>query len=200
MIRYRPDPCHSPLSLSKNSGPIIVGQQDMGLIKALGNMSLSSCGGTVYSSTYADSPLSSPLCVQNSATHSFGMSEYQSEQSLSPIGDYDPGFTPRSSGHNSPWSPPYGQYPDFGIQPTSWPPFNPGAVGQERGTPLSSQVRSAHPLQQQRISGKPTGRQGHDYSGGHHNVVDVERIRLGTDVRTTVRVPSHACHSSWPVF
>lgn len=170
----------------------------MGLVKALGNMSLN--GGTVYSSTYADSPLSSPLCVPNSAAHSFGMSEYQSEQSLSPIGDYDPGFASRSSGHNSPWSPPYGQYPDFGIQTTSWPPFNPGTVGQERGTPLSSQVRSAHPLQQQRISGKTTGRQGHDYSGGHHNVVDVERIRLGTDVRTTVRVSSHACRSSWPKF
>lgn len=159
----------------------------MSLIKALGNMSLSSCSGTVYSSNYADSPLTSPLCVQNSATQSLGLSDYQSEQSLSPLGDFDPGFTPRSSGHNSPWSPPYGQYHDFGIQPTSWPPFNPGAVGQERGTPLSSHARSAHPLQQQRISGKPTGRQGHDYSGGHHNVVDVERIRLGTDVRTTVR-------------
>ena len=30
-------------------------------------------------------------------------------------------------------------------------------------------------------------RHNHEYASGHHNVVDVERIRQGLDVRTTVR-------------
>jgi hypothetical protein len=34
------------------------------------------------------------------------------------------------------------------------------------------------------------GRHTHDFASGHHNVVDVERIRRGLDVRTTVGLVS----------
>lgn len=143
-----------------------------------------------YNTDFLNSPLASPLFFPNSASLSFGShSECQKDQSLSSADDYAPGFTPRSSGQSSPWSPTYSPYSEFGMQSSPWAAFNPGAVGQERGTPLLPQVRSAHFLQQQRSSGKPAGRQSHDYSSGHHNVVDIERIRLGTDVRTTVGNP-----------
>lgn len=50
------------------------------------------------------------------------------------------------------------------------------------------QARVPYPIPQQRHSGKPVTRQGHEYGSAHHNVVDVERIRQGTDVRTTVSI------------
>lgn len=63
-----------------------------------------------------------------------------------------------------------------------------GTIGQERGqqirqpnfppTPFSPNRRTA-----MRMGG---GRNDHDYNSGHHNVVDVERIRHGLDVRTTI--------------
>ena len=48
------------------------------------------------------------------------------------------------------------------------------------------QARASYPVQQHRHIGKPVARQGHEYGSAHHNFVDVERIRQGTDVRTTV--------------
>ena len=143
----------------------------------------------IYNADYMNSPLASPLFYTNSANQSLGcVSECQNEQSLSSTEDYGSSFTPRSSGPSSPWSPVYSPYSDFGLLSPSWANFNPGVVGQERTTPILPQVRSGLFLQQQRSSGKPAGRHSHDYSSGHHNVVEVDRIRLGTDVRTTVGV------------
>lgn len=187
-MRYSPDLVDFPIQLLKNHGPLIIGQQDTSISKAFGNMNLSSCHD-IYNADYLNSPLASPLFYPNSTSQSLGcVSEYQNEYSLSSTEDYGSGFTPRSSGPSSPWSPAYSPYSDFGLRSPSWAAFNPGAVGQERATPLLTQVRSGHFLQQQRSSGKPAGRHSHDYSSGHHNVVEVDRIRLGTDVRTTVGV------------
>lgn len=75
--------------------------------------------------------------------------------------------------------------------------YGPGAIGQERGTVPSPQVRSGPYPQQQRGPLRVVGRQNNDYTSGHHNVVDVERIRRGLDVRTTVINPIFAtllCH------
>lgn len=61
----------------------------------------------------------------------------------------------------------------------------PGAIGQERG-----QLRHSRSHYGQQISGghitSRAGRSEQDYASGHHNVVDIERIRRGLDVRTTV--------------
>lgn len=188
-MRYSPDLGGFPLQLLKTHGPLIIGQQDTGISQAFERLNLSSCHD-IYSTDYSNSPLASPLFFPTSANQSFGcISEYQNEQSLSSTEDYGSGFTPRSSGPSSPWSPTYSPYSDFGLHSPSWA-FNPGAVGQERATPLLPHARSGHFLQQQRFSGKPAGRHSHDYSSGHHNVVEVDRIRLGTDVRTTVSVQS----------
>ncbi len=117
------------------------------------------------------------------------------------------GFIAQSSGSSPQWSPIYSPYPDFTLQSPSWtayspgaytsgsyspgiyPPcgYSPGAIGQERVVPQTPQPRTPYYLQQQRDLTKVAGRQNHDYASGHHNVVDVDRIRQGTDVRTTVR-------------
>lgn len=189
-MRYTPDLDQFPLQLLKHHGPYIIGQQDTDVTKAFGNVSLS-CDQDPYRTEFMNSPLASPLFYPKSASLSFGShSECQNEQSLPSTDEYGPGFTPRSSGQSSPWSPAYSPYSDFGMQSSSWAAFSPGVVGQERGIPFFPHIRSTQFLQQQRSSGKPAARQSNDYSSGHHNVVCIERIRLGTDVRTTVRNPS----------
>ena len=91
------------------------------------------------------------------------------------------------SNHSPFWSPNYGRFLNSGIQSPIWAAFNPGAIGQERGTPgLLHQRQGYHHPQQTRTQCKIGARQSHDYASGHHNVVDIDRIRQGIDVRTTV--------------
>lgn len=80
----------------------------------------------------------------------------------------------------------YENYPGYSIQLPSWMACGPGAIGQERATAPPAQVRSRPYPQQHRAPSRVVGRQNSDYTSGHHNVVDVERIRRGLDVRTTV--------------
>ena len=75
----------------------------------------------------------------------------------------------------------------FSIQGVSSVPllpwgYRPGVVGQER----FARARSSPVVSQQHYSPKSNNRMGPEYTSGHHNVVDVERIRQGLDVRTTV--------------
>ncbi|KAL9031920.1 MAG: hypothetical protein Q9196_000116 [Gyalolechia fulgens] len=77
--------------------------------------------------------------------------------------------------------------PPFGTQGRPWGAFNaasfgPGAIGQERISPLSPFDTLHHHSRAILRSG---GRHVREHSGGHHNIVDVERIRYGADVRTT---------------
>ncbi len=68
----------------------------------------------------------------------------------------------------------------------TWDMFGPGAIGQERGQIYQPQFRNGAYSPQRRGPPKFGGRHTHDFASGHHNVVDVERIRRGLDVRTTV--------------
>ncbi|SLM35773.1 meiosis protein mei2 [Lasallia pustulata] len=76
--------------------------------------------------------------------------------------------------------------PGYALQLPSWMAYGPGAIGQERGTAPPPQVRSGPYSLQHRGPARMVGRQNSDYTSGHHNVVDVERIRRGLDVRTTI--------------
>lgn len=186
-MRFTPDVARSSLGCFKSNGPLIVGESDSTIVRSFGNLTLGSCRG-IYNAEYLTSPLASPVFHPNSADRSLGYrSEFQSGQLIPSPEEHGQGFTPRSSSQSSPWSPGYSPYSDFGPH-SPWAALNPGAVGQERGSPHYPQARSGQYVHQQRSSGKSAGRQSHDFSSGHHNVVDVERIRLGTDVRTTVRV------------
>ena len=83
------------------------------------------------------------------------------------------------------WSPTYNPFTDFPQQSSIWSPLSPGAIGQERGTPLSSRTHQERYGQQRRSQGQIIRRYS-DNPSGHHNVVDIDHIRQGTDVRTTV--------------
>lgn len=87
------------------------------------------------------------------------------------------------------WSPTYNPFLDFPQQSPIWPPFSPGAIGQERGTPLLSCTHQERYGQQKRGQAQMLRRYNENPSG-HHNVVDIDRIRQGTDVRTTVTYPA----------
>lgn len=64
----------------------------------------------------------------------------------------------------------------------------PGTIGSERGAgfscPLYDNVRPQSVSKGHHM--KPRGYQQNEYASSHHNIVDVDRIRIGTDVRTTV--------------
>ena len=89
-----------------------------------------------------------------------------------------------------------------------WDVLGPGAIGQERGQTFQPQFRSGPYSPQRRGPPKFGGRHTHDFASGHHNVVDVERIRRGLDVRTTVWKPQPqtsqalltACRSCYETF
>lgn len=91
-------------------------------------------------------------------------------------------------GNGSLLSPHLRQYPAFNLQTPPWGAFHsvqygPGAIGQERHSPFTS----SNPVHQiPRNFLMPRGRHVREQSGGYHNVVDVNRIRQGADVRTTV--------------
>ncbi|KAI9810954.1 MAG: hypothetical protein M1827_005685 [Pycnora praestabilis] len=89
----------------------------------------------------------------------------------------------------------YPSYAHYGPAAGPWEQYGPGAIGQERGQPRYPQYQD-WPVPQQNQNGpwspqrrgphKAGGRQNNDRGAGHHNVVDVERIRRGLDVRTTI--------------
>ena len=108
-----------------------------------------------------------------------------------PPGTYDPSYTGFAARQNVPWNPYFQPYPVFGIPSPPWAAYGHGTIGQERDSTPFLPSRVGHPYQN-RGSVKQGGRQHHDYASGHHNVVDIDRIRQGTDVRTTVR-PSLPC-------
>ena len=186
-MRYKPQNHQLSSRGPRGHSPLIIGQQSTGLDKAFENMSLSNCYDN-HSNDFVNIPMAPPFVYPSSADQSLGYhGQYITEQSLSPPEDYLSAFTPRSSGPSSSWSPVNSPYSEYGLHSPIWTPYAPGTIGQERGVQALSQAHPGHFLQQQRSLGKLSGRQNHDHASGHHNVVDIERIRQGTDVRTTVR-------------
>ena len=76
--------------------------------------------------------------------------------------------------------------PHFGIPAPSWKQLSPGIMTSDHA-PVSRVPSCGNLIAgTYRNSPRITGRRDNDYLSGHHNVVDVERIRQGLDVRTTV--------------
>lgn len=187
-MRYRPDHDRFSCQFGNSQGPLIIGQEESGLERAFGSLNINNCGG-IYNDELLGPSFVSTLNYASPSNRSSGYQrEFIPEPLPSPPEIYTPSFTPRSSVPSPPWSPAYSPYSNYGFQSPAWPGYYPGTIGQERGAPILPQARASYPLQQQRHSGKPVARQGHEYGSAHHNVVDVERIRQGTDVRTTVSI------------
>ena len=72
----------------------------------------------------------------------------------------------------------------------SWQTCATAPVGQ-RMMPQNLQGHLGPVAQRQYGPYKNGPRHNHEFASGHHNVVDIERIRQGLDVRTTVRIQFH---------
>lgn len=171
----------------QSQGPLIIGQDETGLETALGNMTMNTPQPLMYGRDLWASPLLSPYFLTETPTRSFANHrELNGAQMPSPLDLQKSSYSGPESTDTSPYSPFFSPYVDYGLQSPPWSPYTPGAIGQERGVSMLSPYSGVHPYQQ-RSPSKYLGRSPHDYSSGHHNIVDIERIRQGLDVRTTVR-------------
>lgn len=183
VARYEPD-LEGPSS--KRHGPLIIRQKDAGPAATFKNMDYPevSALSSVYSITYSGLPQSGR--APNSLT--YRRQDLGGQHAPSPLNTFYQDSPSRGTLQSPIWSPMGNGSIDFSLQSPLYSPYSPGAIGQERGTPLSSNPRPGY-YNPQRANAKASGR---DYASGHHNVVDVDRIRQGIDVRTTVQ---STCHS-----
>ena len=180
---YQPDlegPTQHP---SKSPGPLIIGQETS-LESSFASMSpfdrLDTYGPeTSSSSSYSQHPYSTP--VSGSFAYRKDFSEQHTPSSHH---SYSQGYVGGSSDQSPFWSPNYSTLLNSGLQSPIWSTFN--TIGQEQGTPTLLHQRQGYYPQQYRGQNKTGGRQSHDYASGHHNIVDIDRICRGMDVRTTV--------------
>ena len=198
----------------KNQGPLIIGQEEPGrtdLETAFSNVSVNDQQPIVsrqpfisqqpmmtqqqpqvahqpllYPQMWAPTMVSPYYWPQLSNRSFSNHRELQRTHMPSPLNLQKSGYSAPESTETSPYSPFFSPYVDYGVQSPLWSPYTPGAIGQERGGSMLSPYSGIHPYQQ-RSPAKYLGRSPQDYSSGHHNVVDIERIRQGLDVRTTVR-------------
>lgn len=181
----------------RTQGPLIIGQEETGLENAFSNVALNATQPVntavpmMYPQMWAPQVVW-PYYWPQVGNRSFANHrELQGTQVPSPLNLQKSNYIGPESTETSPYSPGFSPYVDYGVQSPLWSPYTPatytlGAIGQERGVSMLSPYSSMHPYQQ-RSPAKYLTRSPHDYSSGHHNVVDIERIRQGLDVRTTVR-------------
>lgn len=188
VARYQPELEESTQRSTKIPGPLIIGQETS-LDISLGSMSLIDHRGNF------DPELSSPTSYSQHQYSTPGNRPFAYRKDLSgpdtpsSHGSYNHRYMGRNSDQISCWSPSFNSFSNFGLQSPVWSNYSPGTIGQERRVPSLPVNRQGY-VQQQRGQGRASGRQHHEYGSGHHNVVDIDRIRLGTDVRTTVSLSS----------
>ena len=193
--RHEPDLQDTSRQSPKRIGPLIIGEEDIGIDTALQKMSLTSSCTTTRQEIMRSA--SFPSFLESTPMHrSLTLrKDLSGQHTPSPL-DNSLNGCDRSSNRSSPfWSPTYGSGSGFGIPSSIWSSGSPGAIGQEREAILSPSLSGfyQHPLgngafdlQQQRSLYKG-GRRHNEHNIGSHNVVDVNRIRVGLDVRTTVK-------------
>ena len=167
-------------------GPLIIGQDEDDFDESLCRLNLDGVG-TIPASLQRDIRLekeytSPSLSVSGNNGHNTGQQEYQ---------HYAAAMTPPPDNTRCEFEPTAYQYrvaslglPNFGMPLLHWPQYRPGLPHHGRAVLPYVRPRVTH---QPRSLQKQITRQTNDYASGHHNVVDVERIRQGLDVRTTVR-------------
>ena len=185
VTHYTPDILSRCSSWGGNDGPPIISQEETGTHISHGTRAqynhLSFNGDVSYSNT------------------SLSASEFSSASSLS-LQDLDTcrTFSP-TSGHTFSFDQShYARNPrnnsfantcfNYESSVNSWETLGPGVVGQERAVTPTQQAHSYPSIYLPQRPAKSGLRQQHDYATGHHNIVDIERISQGLDVRTTVRI------------
>ena len=188
-MHYRPDFDPTPQRPIQRTGPLIVGQEDLGLEPDLRNLSLDVGFGSQrvsaenggISSRHFLTPTNKPLASRRGVTPQPLSSPMQPSSFQTLQG---------SPATQSPWSPLISPYSESSLQSPTWARYNIGTIGQERGMPLSPQYFLENGARNLRGSVKLPSRQFHEFPAAHHNIVDIERIRKGSDVRTTVSAPT----------
>jgi len=182
---YSPDLAKaSEPSAQANQGPLILGRDD-GLDQAMGSLSINEASRRSTYATYGSNATflpSEPSSAFTSATSGGVKSnEYQTPQSSADLAvPYSSDFPP------SPYGMPLYGYPQYGTPFLPLPAYNLGAVGQQQMMQVLPRSRMGPMPQNQHGPPKTGARHNLDHSSGHHNVVDIERIRQGVDVRTTI--------------
>ncbi|KAL8726930.1 MAG: hypothetical protein Q9166_006387 [cf. Caloplaca sp. 2 TL-2023] len=172
----------------RDEGPLIIGQEDTYLDDRFSQMGLDGIPAPPEM-PMRRSPLPSPYSVatpSHDGTLTPGLFNAQNSPSIS--GGLSLGCPVPQFSDGSPTSQYLTSYPASGMQSPVWTSFDaassgPGAIGQERYSPLPS-FGGIH--QYPRGFVRHDGRHIPDFSGGHHNVVEIDRIRKGADVRTTI--------------
>ena len=132
-------------------------------------------------------PLFSPFPISTSVSrNAINCKMVSREHTPSSLTGYPLGLSTACAEQRSTWSPTCVSYPNVGVQAPFWTPFSPGAIGQERGASKPLPYRQEPGISHHSGLSKLGGRQHDNFTSGHHNVVDVNRIRDGIDVRTTV--------------
>lgn len=185
MAPYQPDLQGPAQGLSKSPGPLIIGQETT-LESDFASMSLFDRLDMRGPETSSSSPLSPrPYSTRASRPLTY-RKDFNEHHAASSHHIYSEGYVGRSSDQSAFCNPSYSTFLNPGLQSPIWSAFNPGAIGQERGTPTFLHQRQGYYPQQNRGQNKIGGRQPHEHASGHHNIVDIGRIAKGIDVRTTV--------------
>lgn len=179
----------------RGEGPLMIGGEEMDLANNFHELNLAGSTGTL-SAPLQCSPLVSPYSIPSlNFTGNLTPAFSNPQQSPSPFGVTSPSYAVHGADVGSLVSlyPPAS--PAFGLQNTSWngvdvASHGHGAMVQRLHSPLHLPGTYR---QNTRGAVGQGARNVQDYSGGNHNVVDVDRIRKGADVRTTVCRHSTSC-------
>ncbi|KAL8897111.1 MAG: hypothetical protein Q9192_002742 [Flavoplaca navasiana] len=178
--------CTMSVQAYRDEGPVIVGREEGFLDNKFREMGLENIAPN-SAIPNSRSPLLSPHSVPSPTHNSISTPGFlHSPRSPMLLGSLSPGLLVQQFGEGSPISQSVQYY--HSTQSPTWSNFdatlsNPGTIGQERRTPISPfHCSNPHPRNLMRHGGRHLP----DHSGGHHNVVDINRIRKGADVRTTI--------------
>ena len=174
-------------------GPVIIGQDESALDKAFGGMNISDYRETNGSFS---APSSSAYASNQSLQSVRGRNGASSSHTATPWGANTPGYGTAVPLSNTAWGSSSSPHNGYNATSTLWSQYSPGTIGQERGGAILPPQRQPVPRSHPRPHGRFGSRQQHEFSGLHHNVVDVDRIQAGLDVRTTVSSQSSLLHVS----
>ncbi|KAL8795982.1 MAG: hypothetical protein Q9195_001558 [Heterodermia aff. obscurata] len=151
-----------------------------------GNLNLPGMQGGYGQEMMSTTPFTPYPVAPMSAGRSFAFHRDLSGQQMpAPLNLQKTNYHGPDPGDVSPFSPSFSPYHDYGVPSAVWASYPPGAIGQERAAPMLPPYRSSYYPYQQRLHHKYMARHA-EFAPGIHNVVDIERIRQGLDVRTTI--------------
>ncbi|KAL9587557.1 MAG: hypothetical protein Q9212_000134 [Teloschistes hypoglaucus] len=185
---FRIAACTMSVAPYRGEGPLIIGGEEVDLENNFHQLNLAGSTGTL-STPLQRSPLVSPYSVP-SPNFTGALTPNFSNPQQSPLlfGGTSPSYAVHGADVGSLVSlyPPAS--PAFGLRSPIWNGVDVASHG--HGAMLQRLHSPLHLPGTFRQNTRGAIRQGarnvQDYSGGHHNVVDVDRIRKGADVRTTI--------------